>query len=45
MAIRGHNSGALRPPLTEIEPENREDLERVLAELDEPTREEATEAV
>ena len=46
MAIRGHNSGALRPPLTEIEPENRADLERVLAELDgSETQREQTEAV
>jgi len=45
MEIRGHNSGALRPPLTEIEPEHRAELEEILAELDEGRETEATEAV
>jgi len=34
MAIRGHGNGNVRPPLTEIGPENREHLESVLADLD-----------
>ncbi|WP_336022157.1 4-hydroxy-tetrahydrodipicolinate synthase [Halobellus salinisoli] len=45
MEIRGHNSGALRPPLTEIEPEHRAELEQVLTDLDEGRETEATEAV
>ncbi|MGQ4555911.1 4-hydroxy-tetrahydrodipicolinate synthase [Halobellus sp. GM3] len=45
MEIRGHNSGALRSPLTEIEPENRAALERVLTALEEGQEAEATEAL
>mgnify|MGYP006271308689 CR=1 FL=1 len=40
MEIRGHSSGALRPPLTDLTAENRETLEAALDELD-ATREES----
>jgi 4-hydroxy-tetrahydrodipicolinate synthase len=36
MEIRGYSSGTLRPPLTEITAENRDRLEPLLAEYDEP---------
>ena len=40
MEIRGHSSGALRPPLTDLTAENRQALEAALDELD-ATREES----
>jgi 4-hydroxy-tetrahydrodipicolinate synthase len=36
LEIRGHGNGNLRPPLTELTPENYERLEDLLAQYDEP---------
>jgi 4-hydroxy-tetrahydrodipicolinate synthase len=44
MAIRGHAPETLRSPLTELSAEPREELERILAELDEGSNVETTEA-